>query len=66
MDMKGRQVHNRTVWARGLTPNEHGKAISIKGHRYFLRNAEHYDGRTVLTVVTTFELEHDAEVIVHD
>jgi hypothetical protein len=54
------------VWARGLTPNENGKAITVNGQRHFLRNAEHYDGRTVLTVVTTVELEHDAEVIVHE
>ena len=59
-------MHNRIVWARGLTPNEVGKAITVDGQRHFLRNAEHYDGRTVLTVVTTIELEHDAEVIVHE
>lgn len=65
-------MSTRTIWSRGLTPNENGKAITIKGPilwpsaTVFLRNAEHYDGRTVLTVVTTIELEHDAEVIVHE
>jgi hypothetical protein len=43
-----------------------GKPITVDGHRYFLRSAEHYDGRTVLTVVATVELQHDAEVIVHE
>lgn len=59
-------MHERRIWARGLTKNENGKPITVDGHRYFLRNAEHYDGRTVLTVVATIELEHDAEVIVHE
>ena len=59
-------MHDRKVWARGITPNDRGKAITVNGQRYFLRNAEHYDGRTVLTVVTTVELEHDAEVTLHE
>jgi hypothetical protein len=59
-------MHDRRIWARGLTKNEVGKPITVDGHRYFLRSAEHYDGRTVLTVVATVELQHDAEVIVHE
>jgi hypothetical protein len=59
-------MHNRRIWARGLTANESGKAITVDGQRHFLRNAEHYDGRTMLTVVTTIELPHDAEVTVHE
>lgn len=59
-------MHNRIIWARGLTKNDHGKAITVDGQRYFLRNAEHYDGRTVLTVVTTVELEPDVEVTLHE
>ena len=59
-------MNKRIVWARGLTPNDHGKAITVEGQRVFLRNAEHYDGRTVLTVVTTIELGHDVEVAIHE
>lgn len=59
-------MNKRTIVARGLTANERGKAITVNGQRVFLRNAEHYDGRTVLTVVTTMELAHDAEVTIHE
>lgn len=59
-------MNKRIVWARGLTPNEHGKALTVDGQRVFLRNAEHYDGRTVLTVVSTIELEHETEVTIHE
>lgn len=59
-------MHKRIIVARGLTPNERGKAITVDGQRVFLRNAEHYDGRTVLTVVSTIELGHDSEVTIHE
>ena len=57
---------SRVLWVRGLTANERGKPITVNGQRVFLRNAEHYDGRTVLTVVTTIELAHDVEVTIHE
>lgn len=64
-------MSTRRIVARGLTPNEHYKSITLNGPiRYMgdfmLKEVEHFDGRTVLTVVTTLEVEHDMEVVVHE
>ena len=59
-------MSQRRIWARGITPNEIGRTITVGDEHFFLKGVEHFDGRTVLTVVTTFEVEHDTEVIVHE
>lgn len=63
----------RTVWARGLTPNEKGRLIELAddsdvqiADTYLLKSVEHYDGRTVLNLVVTMELQHDALVTIHE
>ena len=65
-------ISKRRIWARGLTANENGRAIEFPqgevlfSDRHFLRHAEHLNGRTVLTVVTTIEVAPDAEVVIYE
>lgn len=66
-------MSTRTIWARGLTPNERGRFIWLTSNEdvqvsdtYLLKSVEHYDGRTVLSVVVTFEVPHDALVTIHE
>lgn len=66
-------MHKRTIYARGLTPNEKGRLIELAddssvqvSDTYLLKSVEHYDGRTVLSVVVTFEVPHDALVTIHE
>lgn len=66
-------MHTRTIYARGLTPNEKGRLIELAddsdvqiADTYLLKSVEHYDGRTVLNVVVTMELHHDALVTIHE
>lgn len=66
-------MSTRTVWVRGLTPNEKGRLIELDkdadvqvSDTYLLKSAEHYDGRTVLSVVVTLEVPHDALVTIHE
>ena len=59
-------MSQRRIWARGITPNEIGHTITVDDEHFFLKGVEHFDGRTVLTVLTTFEVGHDTEVIVHE
>lgn len=63
----------RSIWARGLTGNEKGRLIELAddsdvtvADTYLLKSVEHYDGRTVLSVVVTMELQHDALVTIHE
>lgn len=66
-------MSTRTLWARGLTPNEKGRLIELAedsdvtiADTYLLKSVEHYDGRTVVSVVVTMELQHDALVTIHE
>lgn len=59
-------MSTRTIVARGITANERGKSLTVDGQEVFLRNAEHFQGRTVLTVVTTIEVDPMSEVTVHE
>lgn len=59
-------MNERKIWARGLTPSDAGKRITIDGHDFLLRDAEHTSDKTVLSVVTSIELNHRTEVSVHD
>ena len=66
-------ISKRRIWARGLTANENGRAIEFASgadvevsNRFFLRHAEHLNGRTILTVVTTIEVAPDAEVVIYE
>lgn len=58
--------NNRTIWVRGLTPSDAGKIVTIDGHDFLLRHAEHTSDKTILSVVTSIELDHRTEVSVHD
>ncbi len=64
-------MHDRTVWARGLTATNAGTRISTSAqvvvpNDMILRSVEHFNGRTVMTVLATVEIEHDAEVTLHE
>jgi hypothetical protein len=64
-------MSERRIVARGLTPNERYKPITLNGPvqytgDFVLKEVEHFDGPTVLTVVTTVEVPHDMEVVVHE
>lgn len=59
-------MSERRIWARGLTPNENNRRVTVDGKDVILRSAEHYTERTVLTVLVAIEVPHDAEVIVHE
>lgn len=59
-------MNERKIWVRGLTPSDAGKIITIDGHDFLLRHAEHTSDETVLSVVTSIELDHRTEVVVHD
>ncbi|UXO93854.1 hypothetical protein Pan2_35 [Pseudanabaena phage Pan2] len=66
-------MSTRTIWVRGLTPNEKGRLIELDkdadvqvSDTYLLKSVEHYDGRTVLSVVVTLEVPHDALVTIHE
>lgn len=66
-------MSTKTIWARGLTPNEKGRLIELAddadvqvSDTYLLKSVEHYDGRTVLSVVVTFEVPHDTLVTIHE
>lgn len=56
----------RNIWVRGLTPSDVGKRIAIDGHDFLLRHAEHTSDKTVLSVVTSIELDHRTEVTIHE
>ena len=56
----------RVIWARGLTPNEVGRRVTVNGGDVFLKGVEHFDGRTVLTYMTSVEVACDSEVTVHE
>lgn len=59
-------MNERKIWARGLTPSDAGKRITIDGHDLLLRHAEHTSDKTILSAVTSIELDHRTEVEVHD
>jgi hypothetical protein len=59
-------MNERKIWVRGLTPSDRGKLITIDGHDFLLRHAEHTGDKTILSVVTSIELDHRTEVEVHD
>lgn len=56
----------RNIWVRGLHVGDNGKRIVVDGQNYLLRAHQHFDKRTVLTVVTEVELPHDTEIEVWD
>ncbi len=59
--------HPRTIWARGITPNEIGKLVVLSdGTAGFLRSVEHLDGTSILHMVVAVDVQRDAEVVVYD
>lgn len=59
----------RNIVARGLTPNEKGKAVLLSGffdEPVFLRSVEHMDGGTYATITMTVCVAHDSMVTVYD
>lgn len=59
--------HPRTIWARGLTPNDHNKLIVLSdGTTGLLRSVEHLDGTSILHMVVAVDVQRDAEVVVYD
>lgn len=59
-------VNERKIWVRGLTSRDYGKVVTIDRHDFLLRHAEHTSDKTILSVVTSIELDHQTEVVVND
>lgn len=59
-------MSERSVWVRGLIPNDRGKVIEFDGKKVLLRGFEHGAESTILTVVTSIELPHNKEVTLHE
>lgn len=59
-------MSERSVWVRGLIPNDRGKVIEFDGKKVMLRGFEHGAESTTLTVVTSIELPRNTEVVIHE
>lgn len=59
-------MSTRTIWTRGLTPNELNRFIRVDGIQGVLKSVEHFDRGSVLTMLVEVDMPHDAEVIVHE
>ena len=59
-------MNTRVIWARGLTPSDKGKRVTVNGVDYILHNVEHLDRGSVLLGLAAVDIPHDVEVTVHD
>ena len=60
----------RNIWARGLTPNDYGKAIlyhnGVQDVVGILKSVEHLDSGSVIHVAVVHDVSHDQAVTVLD
>ena len=58
---------DRSIYVRGLIPNDRGKAITLPdGQTVLVRGFEHAADETILTAVVSISLKHNDVVTVHD
>ena len=55
-------MNTRVIWARGLTPSDKGKRVTVNGVDYILHNVEHLEWVSVLSVLAAVDVAHDVEV----
>ena len=59
-------MSTRTIWTRGLTPNDYNKPIAVDGIQGTLKAVEHFDRGSVLTMLVEVDVPHDALVTIHE
>lgn len=59
--------NGRTIWARGITSSDRGKAIRFSdGLVGLLKSVEHLSNVTTVSVVVSFDVSHDEKVEILD